>query len=494
MSPSDVHLDSEPANRPQVDRSARVTSKKAGKRATLEQPSGAVNGSRDDHAREGVDEVSSGSSDVKSAARRVLEQLDNGLAGVILDDQAVRPRFKRRGSGLGSKSNPVTPPQTLRPEASTSDAAGLSQDSETLNSKNQEVKQRAADGECEDPKKRVVASSSHVVKAEPELRGAEDNGRPKLLGRTAVQLGMDGGVAKRSRLTERKGGLGEDSDGPVVVSQGEERGQQSADRGQQSRQLSSAERRAARKGMRVDGDGAPAAAEAGSPLRELLTSAQERRSREASGAASLAEQSSEAQAGARSQRWLPSGSQEGGRNAEGSTTDGAAADVSSRLLRAGEASTSGAANHRHVPTAGSFRRDPPPPWRSSRDRPPGGEDSSQGGRNGRPRDPSDRSFRRREVHEPLVLEVAGALRTLGRDVGELDSAVERAVPRGVLDNMKLEYWNEVIKLLGRGGWCRQMEAVLAYLPKAGYEPDETTYARVRVKLLNASSFPHSPLR
>ncbi|GAQ83798.1 putative Pentatricopeptide repeat domain containing protein [Klebsormidium nitens] len=476
LSPSELKSDSEPGNRPQVDRSARVTSKKAGGQVA----SGAVNGGRDDDASEAGDDVSGGSSDVKGAARRILEQLDNGLADVILDDGAGRPRGKRRGQGqrgLSAKSPSITPPQFLRPESSTSDSTGLSQDSETLILQDQQLEDR---GSLEGSKTQVLASKGSEGEAESEWRRVADTGRLNFSDRTEAQLETKRGIAKRGSPTELEAELGSESDGVVVVEQGEERGQQPAGQGQQGRQLSSAERRAARKGTRENGVGAPGAAEPGSPLMssdsgaEMLTSSLKSRSRVAPWAASTTELLSESQKNVPLRSQLPSQNPKRERNAEG---DEAVADVSSRLLRAGEASTSGATNHRHASTAGTVRKDSPPHWRSARNRPPGAEDSSQGGRNGRPRGPWVKN-QKSEVQEPLVLEAARALRDVGRDVGELESAVERIVPSGVIEKMNLEYWNEVIKLLARGGWCRQMEAVLAYLPRAGYEPDETTYARV----------------
>jgi hypothetical protein len=152
------------------------------------------------------------------------------------------------------------------------------------------------------------------------------------------------------------------------------------------------------------------------------------------------------------------------------------AEFLGRFERAGEASTSGSSHESSIPTVGTLSHDIHPPA----GHPPQREHRPGGARTRRQRDdppPRDHS-KKPQFHDPVVTEVAAVLRNLGREF-ETSTAVEDSVSYKVLGQMNLAYWNEVVKILGRGGWCRQLEAVLAYLEKTErFVPNEATYARV----------------
>lgn len=175
----------------------------------------------------------------------------------------------------------------------------------------------------------------------------------------------------------------------------------------------------------------------------------------------------------------------GGRDAPAGNQPQFSAEFLGRFDRAGEASTSGSSHKSSIPTVGTLSRDIHPPAGTPPNNPPQREHRPGGARTRRQRDPPpDRDHSKRpQFHDPVVTEVAAVLRGLGRDF-ETSTAVEDSVHYKVLGQMNLAYWNEVVKILGRGGWCRQLEAVLAYLEKTErFVPNEATYARVSLVLL-----------
>ena len=452
----------------------RSNSRKGGKL------SGGVNGGSEDSR---IDDVRVERSDSKAAARRVLQMLDDGLADITVADQDVMPRNKKREAGhrstmFRSTANPAR--QARVPETSQPAGAVLSEIAKTIIVEEREAAQSVGAGR---PKDRPISNGDSEIDARPLWQ------RVPLDGHSDSSWNAQNGLKTQSDVTRQEvkaGGVAVGEGNGTVVGRSEELERQSAGREYEARQLSSAERRAARKGLNVNGVSRLPAVAAPDSLTSAdtgtLTSAPESGLERAARLASTGERFNRARRETPAHAAGPLPRQTERRNAMHADVSSRSPNVSDRSASPSEASTSGAPHHDGVPTVGSLRSEPPP-GRPAAERPPR-QDRSQGGI--RSREPGDPPFRKREKQEPLVVSVAAALQRLGRDFEQLDGALVRAVPAELLGRMNLEYWNEVVKLLARGGWCRQMEAVLAYLPRVGYEPNETTYARVSLD----SSFDH----